>query len=188
MGEIIMNLKEETKKSELIYDGEVLHVYKDNVILPNGENGTREVIRHVGAVGIVALNDENEVILERQFRYPLNREIVEIPAGKLNDKTENRLEAAKREFQEETGYTAKNWVYLGEYAPAAAYTDEIITLYLATDLTRGEQNFDDDEFLEIFFAPLEDVLNNCMNSLISDGKTIAAISRACYYLDSQKEK
>ena len=182
-----MNLKEKTKESKLIYDGDVLHVYKDAVVLPNGEDGTREVIRHVGAVGIVALNDRNEIIMERQFRYPLNREVIEIPAGKLDTKLEDRLSAAKREFKEETGYSAKNWISLGEYAPAAAYTDEIISLYLATDLTKGEQNFDEDEFLEIYFIPLDEAFEKCMDSAVSDGKTVAAIARTVNYLKN-KEK
>ena len=182
-----MNLKEKTKKSDLIYDGNVLHVYKDIAILPNGEDGTREVIRHVGAVGIVALNDKNEIIMERQFRYPLNREVIEIPAGKLDNKQEDRLSAAKREFKEETGYSANNWISLGEYVPAAAYTDEVISLYLATDLTKGEQNFDEDEFLEIYFMPLDEAFEKCMDSTISDGKTIAAITRTVNYLKN-KEK
>lgn len=182
-----MNLKEKTKNSKLIYDGHVLHVYKDNVILPNDEDGIREVIRHVGAVGIVAINKNNEIIMERQFRYPLDREVIEIPAGKLDSKSEDRLEAAKREFKEETGYTATNWISLGEYAPAAAYTDEIISLYLASGLEKGKQNFDDDEFLEIFWLPIEEAYKQCIDSTISDGKTIAAITRAVYYLNN-KEK
>lgn len=174
-------LTEIQKDSTLIYDGEVLHVYKDTAILPDGKEGCREVIRHIGAVAIVALTDNNEVILEHQFRYPLNEVITEIPAGKLDSKTEDRLEAAKREFSEETGYTADEWISLGNYVPAAAYTDELITIYLAKGLHKGQQNLDSDEFLTVFTMPLEKAVFDCMDGTIFDGKTIAGIMRADFH-------
>ena len=140
------NLNEVQTGSEEIFDGVILHVFKDTVQLPNGKAATREVIRHVGAVGIVPLTDDGKVIVERQFRYPLNRVITEIPAGKLDSLTEDRLSAAKRELAEETGYTATEWIDLGDYYPAAAYCDERITLYLARGLTLGQRHLDEDEF------------------------------------------
>ena len=121
------NLNEVMKESEEIFDGQVLHLFKDTIELPNGREATREVIRHIGAVAIVPLTDDGKVIVERQFRYPLNQVITEIPAGKLDSKTEDRLAAAKRELEEETGFTADEWIDLGNYYPAAAYCDEKIT-------------------------------------------------------------
>lgn len=172
------DLTEKTKSSELIYDGQILHVYKDTVVLPNGEEASRELIRHVGAVAIVALTDDGKIILERQYRYPLGRVVTEIPAGKLDSKAEDRLEAAKREFREETGYTAEEWISLGDYSPAAAYTDERITIFLAKKLHRGSQQLDEDEFLEFYFVPLEEAAEKCTDGTITDGKTVAGVLRA----------
>ena len=177
------DLIEKEKSSSVIYDGKILHVYKDVVTLPNGEEACRELIRHVGAVAIVALTDDGRVILERQFRYPLGRVITEIPAGKLDSKSEDRLEGAKREFLEETGYTADEWISLGDYYPAAAYTDERITIYLAKGLHGGEQQLDEDEFLDIFALPLDEAAKQCADGTITDGKTVAGILRAKYLLE-----
>ena len=144
-----INLDEKTLTSEEIFDGQVVHLYKDSVMLPNGKDATREVIRHVGAVAIVPMTDDGKVVVERQFRYPLNKVITEIPAGKLDSKAEDRLSAAKRELKEETGLLADEWICLGDYYPAAAYCDEVITMYLAKGLHKGERNLDEDEFLNI---------------------------------------
>ena len=108
-------LKETLVDSELVYDGCLLYVLKDTVRLPNDRTTTREYIKHVGAVCVVALDDANNIILERQFRYPFGRVIDEIPAGKLDSIDEDPLDAAKRELKEETGYTADTWAYLGAY-------------------------------------------------------------------------
>ena len=169
--------------SEEIFDGIILHVFKDTVELPNGNPATREVIRHVGAVGIVPLTDDGRVIVERQFRYPLNRVITEIPAGKLDSLTEDRLCAAKRELEEETGYTATDWLDLGDYYPAAAYCDERITLYLARGLSQGQRHLDEDEFLNFEAVPLEDLVAQIMDGTITDGKTQAAILKAARLLE-----
>ena len=179
-------LTEIRKDSTLIYDGDVLHVFKDTAVLPNGKDANRELIRHIGAVAIAAITDDNEVILEHQFRYPLDAVITEIPAGKLDSKTEDRLEAAKREFMEETGYSADEWIALGDYVPAAAYTDERITIYLAKGLHKGEQDLDSDEFLTVFTMPLEKAVSDCLDGTIFDGKTIAGILRAHHYLNKKE--
>ena len=118
--EIFENLTEVKTGSQEIFDGVILHVFKDTVELPNGNPATREVIRHVGAVGVIPVTDDGKVIVERQFRYPLNRVITELPAGKLDSFTEDRLSAAKRELEEETGYTAKEWIDMGDYYPTPA--------------------------------------------------------------------
>ena len=175
-------LGERCSSSEEIFNGVILHVRRDTVTLPNGHTAGREVIRHIGAVCVVPVNDRGEVILERQFRYPLNQVITEIPAGKLDSFDEDRLEAARRELREETGFTAAHWTDMGLYYPAAAYSDEKITMYLATGLTAGEQSPDDDEFLNVFTLPLEDAVSQILSGEITDGKTQVAILKAAALL------
>ena len=172
------NLEELQIVSEEIYDGQVVHLFKDTVQLPNGKDATREVIKHIGAVGIVPLTDDGKVIMERQFRYPLGRVVTEIPAGKLDSKTEDRLSAAKRELEEETGLVADEWIPLGDYIPAAAYCDEVITLYMAKGLHQGTRNLDEDEFLNIEAIALEELVEDIMQGKIADGKSQAALLKA----------
>lgn len=176
------NLTETTLTSEEIFDGQVVHLYKDTISLPNGKPATREVIRHVGAVAIVPMTEDGKVIVERQFRYPLDRVITEIPAGKLDNKAEDRLAAAKRELEEETGYLADEWIELGDYIPAAAYCDEVITMYLAKGLHVGTRNLDEDEFLNIKEIPLEELVEDIMQGNIADGKTQVALLKAYHLL------
>ena len=168
-------LEEVKITSKEIFDGHLLHVYKDTVELPNGKEASRELIRHIGAVAVVPLTDDGNVIVERQFRYPLGQVITEIPAGKLDSFDEDRLEAIKRELREETGYVADEWMELGDYHPAAAYTDERITLYLATGLHKGERELDEDEFLDVIEVPLIDLVKDVATGKITDGKTQVAI-------------
>lgn len=168
--------------SEEIFDGVVLHVVRDEVELPNKEKSTREVIRHVGAVCVVPVTDNNEVVMERQFRYPIDSVITEIPAGKLDSKSEDRLDAAKRELREETGYEAKTWIDMGIYYPAAAYSDEKITMYLAKDLVKGEQDLDEDEFLNVTLVPISKLVDEVMAGEITDGKTQVALLKAAKHL------
>ena len=177
------NLTEVQTDSQEIYDGVILHVFKDTVSLPNGNPATREVIRHVGAVGVIPINEDGKVIIERQFRYPLDRVVTEIPAGKLDSFTEDRLSAAKRELEEETGYTAKEWISLGDYYPTPAYCDERITLYLARGLALGQRHLDEDEFLNFELVPLSDLVEDVMNGRITDGKTQVAVLKAARILD-----
>lgn len=172
------NLAEIQKKSEEIFNGKILHLFKDTIELPNGKEATREVIRHVGAVAVVPVTDDGKVIVEQQFRYPLGRVITEIPAGKLDSLSEDRLDAAKRELEEETGYTADAWTDLGIYYPSAAYCDEKITLYLATGLHAGKRKLDEDEFLNVREVPLEELVEDIMQGKIQDGKTQTALLKA----------
>lgn len=176
------NLTEVQTDSQEIYDGVILHVFKDTVSLPNGNPATREVIRHVGAVGVIPVTEDGKVIIERQFRYPLDRVVTEIPAGKLDSFTEDRLSAAKRELEEETGYTAKEWISLGDYYPTPAYCDERITLYLARGLALGQRHLDEDEFLNFELVPLSDLVEDVMNGRITDGKTQVAVLKAARIL------
>lgn len=180
--DVFENLREEPLQSQEIFDGVVVHLFKDTVTLPNGHTAIREVIRHIGAVAVVPVTDDGKVIIERQFRYPLNEVITEIPAGKLDSFTEDRLAAAKRELEEETGYTADNWQELGDFHPTAAYCDEKITLYLATGLRQGNRHLDDDEFLNVMAVPMEELVADIMSGRITDGKTQAAILKAYYLL------
>ena len=177
------DLREVKTGSEEIFDGVILHVFKDTVQLPNGHPATREVIRHVGAVGVIPITDDGKVIIERQFRYPLDRGITEIPAGKLDSFTEDRLSAAKRELEEETGYSAREWISMGDYYPAAAYCDERITLYLARGLTLGQRHLDEDEFLNFEAVPLTELVEQVMDGTITDGKTQVAVLKAARYLE-----
>lgn len=180
------NLREERVSSQEIFDGAIVHLYKDTVTLPNGNPATREVIRHIGAVAVVPVTDDGKVIVERQFRYPLDQVITEIPAGKLDSFTEDRLAAAKRELEEETGYTADTWTALGDFHPTAAYCDEKITLYLATGLHQGERHLDEDEFLNVMAVPMEELVADIMAGRITDGKTQTAILKAHLALAQSK--
>lgn len=163
--------------SEKIFDGNILHVYNDAVRLPNGKTAPREVVRHVGAVCVVPLLDDGRVIVERQFRYPVNEVITEIPAGKRDSKDEDPEAAARRELREETGIEAKELICLGRFYPAAAYSDEVIWMYLAKGLTFGEQQLDDDEFLNVTAVPLDELARDILNGKIPDAKTQAAVMR-----------
>ncbi len=171
-------LGERKVDSKEIFDGVILHVFRDSVRLPNGDITGREVIRHVGAVCVIPVTDDGMVYVERQYRYPVDSVITEIPAGKLDSPEEDRLSAAKRELIEETGITADSWLDLGDFYSAAAYSDEKITMYLARGLHRGEQHLDIGEFLNVVQVPLEELLQDVMDGKIPDGKTQMAILKA----------
>ncbi len=176
------SLAEKKIDSKDIFEGDVLHVKFDRVSLPDGNEATREIIRHVGAVCVVPVTDDGKVVMERQFRYPIDKVITEIPAGKLDYPGEDRLSAAKRELREETGYSADKWIDMGIYYPAAAYSDEKITMYLATGLHKGEQELDDDEFLNVELIPLEKLVEDIVAGRIEDGKTQVALLKAKHIL------
>ena len=171
-------LSEKKVDSKEIFDGVILHVFRDSVRLPNGDITGREVIRHVGAVCIIPVTDDGMVYVERQYRYPVDSVITEIPAGKLDSPDEDRLSAAKRELVEETGITADSWLDLGVFYSAAAYSDEKITMYLARGLHRGEQRLDKGEFLNVVKVPLKDLVRDVMEGKITDGKTQLAVLKA----------
>ena len=170
-------LREVQTGSKLVYHGKILDFYTDTVRLPNGHTATRELSRHNGAVCVVPLTDDGKVIVERQFRYPLDQAILEIPAGKRDSKSEPTEEAARRELREETGIEPKELICLGTYYPAAAYSDEVIWMYLARGLTFGEQKLDDDEFLALEAMPLKDLVQEIAKGNVPDGKTQAAVMR-----------
>ncbi len=178
----LKRLSEKKISSEEIFDGIILHVFRDTVMLSNGNTTIREVIRHIGAVCVIPVTDDNQVIVERQYRYPLGRVILEIPAGKLDAPDENRLSAIQRELREETGYTADKWTEIGDFHPAPAYSDEYITMYLARGLHKGEQDLDADEFLDVCTVPLKDLVDEVMSGKISDAKTQVCILKAARIL------
>lgn len=181
----MQNLVEKEIDSKKVFEGKLLHVYSDSVELPNGHTSTREYIKHVGAACVVPVDEDGNVIIEKQFRYPFHDVLTEIPAGKLDSKEEPHLQAALRELQEETGYMAENMIYLGEFYPTCAYSDEIIHMYLATGLSQWQQNLDDDEFVGVEKMPLATLVEKIMNGEIKDGKTQTALLKSYLYLQKQ---
>ena len=157
-----------------VFDGNLLKVYRDTVRLPDGSQGTREYIKHPGAVAVVALTEDRQLLLERQYRYPPRREFIEVPAGKV-EPGEPHLETAKRELLEETGYVAQTWTRLCSIDTAIGYTNETIELFLAQKLTLKTRKLDAGEFLETFLLPFDDAVAMVRDGRITDVKTVAAI-------------
>jgi len=170
----LSKFKEERVSGEVVYAGKFFKVHRDAVRLPDGTRSEREYIRHPGAVAIVALTDDGAVVLERQHRYALRRDFVEIPAGKL-ETGEAHIETGKRELLEETGYAAAQWTCLGLIHNAIGYSDEGIELWLATKLEKREAKLDDGEFLEVFTLPFKEALAMAADGRISDVKTIIGL-------------
>ena len=164
-------LKETRLDGEMAYDGRFLKVAKDRIVLPDGKITDREYIKHPGAVVILPLFDDGRVLLERQFRYPLGREFIEFPAGKI-DPGEQPLACARRELLEETGYSATEWHFVCTIHNAIAYSDEHLDIYLARGLTAGQAQLDEGEFLEIFTATVPEMLGMVKAGEITDVKTI----------------
>ena len=167
--------------SEVVLDGGMMRVKRDQVLLPSGNQSQREFILHPGAVLIIPILENGNLLLERQFRYPLNRVFVELPAGKI-DPGEDILFTGQRELLEETGYTAKEWVYLGHQHPCIGYSDEVIYMFLAKGLEAGDAYCDEDEALELFEASLDDCLQMVATQQITDAKTILALMYVEKYL------
>lgn len=165
------HLTETGLDTKLAYDGAFLKVQRDEVRLPDGKITTREYIKHPGAVVIIPLFEDNSVLLERQFRYPLNQVFIEFPAGKI-DPGEDLLLCAKRELKEETGYTATDWQYIGTIHNAIAYSDEHLELFVARQLIAGKRQLDDGEFLETFTASAAEIMNWVRQGKITDVKTV----------------
>lgn len=174
-------LTETTKSSRKVFTGKLLHVYYDEAVLPNGGVSSREWIKHPGACAIVPIFGNGDVMLVDQFRYPPKKLFIEVPAGKI-DKGEHPDETAKRELLEETGLKAKNLVYIGHFYPAIGYADEIIHIYIATDIEEFEVNTDEDEFVQLRRIPFEEAIKMVYTGEIDDGKTITCLIRAQNYL------
>ncbi len=167
-------LVEKLLSSKKLFKGSFFEVTHDIVKLPDGKITSREYIIHNGAVAIIAITNDNNIIIERQYRHPVRQIMLEIPAGKL-EADENPLEAAKRELSEETGYTASDWLELGTCLPCIGYSNEKITYYLAMELNSGSTNLDEGEFVETLTMPFNKFLDMVYNGEVTDTKTIAGI-------------
>lgn len=172
-----MELTEKTLSSQTMFDGRIIHVRRDVIELPNGKEAFREVVDHPGGVCVLALDGEGRVLIVSQYRYPYNKVLREIPAGKL-ERGEDPREAAIRELREETGAAAGRFESLGELYPSPGYCGEIIRMYLARDLTFGVTDLDEDEFLNLERVPFEALVQQVLSGEVRDAKTIAAVLKA----------
>ena len=172
-----MNLEEKQLSFDYKYKGKIINLRVDKALLPNGAVSTREVVEHNGGICVVPITENKEVLMVEQYRYPYSEVVLEIPAGK-RDGNEEPLEGGKRELKEETGAVAQNYTFLGELYPSPGYCGETIYMYLATGLTYGETNPDEDEFLNLKKIPLEKVVEMIMNGKIKDAKTQVAVLKA----------
>ena len=172
-----MKLEEKQISSQEIFKGVAIHLFRDEILLPNGNKGVREVIRHPGAVCCLPVTKDGDIILVNQFRYALGKVTLEIPAGKL-EKGEDPVEGAKRELLEETGVRAKNIIPIGALYTTPALIDEVIYMYLATDFSHGEPSLDEDEFVNTVTMPLSQAVDMVMNGEIKDSKTQTVILKA----------
>ena len=168
------HLREHRISSEDVYTGQFLKLKNDIVRLPDGGQTFREYLIHPGAIAIMPILDDGRILLERQFRYPVDTAMIEIPAGKL-ESGEDPLLCAQRELLEETGYTAKTWEFLGRIHPVISYSTEFIDIYLAKDLTAGQRCLDEGEFLDVFAATLDQMHDWIAQGKITDVKTIISV-------------
>ncbi len=169
-----MDLTEKPVKQEYKFKGKIVNLRVDDALLPNGNIAKREIVEHNGGVMVAPLDNEDNLYFVKQFRYPYMEIVTELPAGKL-EKGEDPFEAGKRELKEETGAVANKYVSLGQLYPTPGYCGEIIHMYLATELSFGEQNPDDDEFLEVYKIPLEKAVEMVLSGELKDSKTQTAI-------------
>ncbi|MBK5246212.1 MAG: NUDIX hydrolase [Peptostreptococcaceae bacterium] len=169
-----MTFKETTISSEYIYKGKIINLRKDHVEIVSGKTSFREIVEHNGGVGLVVLTEQGKMVLVRQFRKAVEKDILEIPAGKIEN-NEEPIAAAIRELKEETGYTARKMEFMGKIYPSVGYTTELIYLYLCTELTPGETDFDESEAIDIEEYNLEELYKMSLAGKIEDGKTLAAI-------------
>ena len=173
----MLDQTEKTLQSHEVYSGRIIRVRNDEVLLPNGEHGWREVVDHPGGVGILAFDDQGRVALVRQFRYAVGQHLWEIPAGK-REKGENPFVTAQRELNEEVGAAAARWTELGSIIASPGCYAEVLYLYMAEGLTFSRQHLDEDEFLEVRFFPFAEAVEKCMSGEIRDGKTVTAVLKA----------
>lgn len=169
-----MDLKETRLDTTLVYEGDFIRVHKDSVQLPDGTASSREYIAHPGAVAVLALLDNGNLVLERQFRYAPQREFIELPAGKI-DAGEDILHTAQRELLEETGYVACEWTHLATAWPCIGYADERMEYFLARGLIQQEQKLDSGEFLEVFELSLAEAIEWIRIGKINESKTIVGL-------------
>lgn len=168
--------EEKTIQPHLLYEGRVIDVYRDEVELPNGEPAIREYVAHRGGAAILPIDEDGNVYLVRQFRYPYRTELLEIPAGKL-EAGEDASEAARRELEEETGWICDNLRPYGVLYPSPGYTNEHLYIYLAEDLKKGHVHLDADEFVNVEVLPFDEVVRMVTDNTITDAKTCYAVLR-----------
>jgi ADP-ribose pyrophosphatase len=168
------HLKEETLRSDLVYEGSFLRVQRDEVRLPDGQQAVREFVLHPGAVMIVAVLPDGRLVVERQYRHPVKRVMIEFPAGKL-DPGEGGLRCAQRELLEETGYTARRWAKAGVMHPVIGYADEFIEIWFADGLLAGERHLDEGEFLDVLPASQDELEAWVRDGQLTDVKTIVGL-------------
>ena len=178
-----INIIETNVDSRRVFDGIILHIDHLTNRLPNGSLAQRECARHIGASAVIPVDGDGNAWLVKQFRACVDQVLLEIPAGKLDYKGEDRLEAAKRELQEETGLTARSWTHLTDLLTTPGFSDEKISLFLAQDLDAGESHPDDDEFLNVVKMPLGEVVDLIARGGITDAKTICAVLMAANILN-----
>ena len=181
-----MNLEEKQLSFDYKFKGRIINLRQDTVMLPNGNTATREVVEHPGGVCVAALTDDNELLFVRQWRYPYMEETLEIPAGKRDRQDEDPLECGKRELREETGVTATKYIDLHPLYPTPGYINEVIYCYLATGLTFGETDPDEDEFLDVLRIPLERAVEMVLSGEIKDAKTQIAVLKVKVLRDADK--
>lgn len=172
---------EKRLKSSSIFNGKVFDITVDEVLLPDGRTANRELVHHNGGVCVLALLEDGTVPLVRQFRYGACREMLEIPAGKL-EKGESPEECGRRELGEECGFLAESFISLGMIYPTPAYCGEIIHMFMARGLSQTDTHLDEDEFLSVEYVPFERLVKMCRNGEIDDAKTIAAVFRGAEYV------
>jgi len=172
-----MDFTEKTIATREIYKGRIVHLVEDTVILPDGREAGRELVLHNGGAGVIAIDEDKNVLMVSQYRKPYDQMLLEVPAGKL-EKDEDPQSAAIRELEEETGYTAEKVTYIGKYYPTPGYCSEITYLYFAENLSFVGQKLDHGEFVELKKMPLSQLVEMVMNNEIHDAKTAIAILKA----------
>ena len=169
-----MDLSEKMVSSQTIFDGKIIKVTLDQAQLPDGTLAAREVVYHPGGVAVLALDEDKTVYLVRQYRYPIQQLLLELPAGKLDHGAEeDPVLGAQRELSEETGLEAAEWTYLGYTLASPGFCDEALHMYLARGLSRKEQHLDEDEFLDVVTMPFGQLVEQVMDGTITDGKTVS---------------
>ncbi|MGI6153246.1 MAG: NUDIX domain-containing protein [Christensenellaceae bacterium] len=182
-----MDLTEIKQSSEEIFDGKIIHVVRDAVSLPNGDITYREIVRHPGGACILPLDEEMNVYFVRQFRYAYGQELLELPAGKLDD-LEDPYKAAIREMKEEVGLMSDEVLFLGEMYSSPGFTDEVISLYLAINVKQTEQQPDDDEFIQVEKMYVGDAIQAAVNGDIKDAKTQLALLKTYLLLQNLEQQ
>lgn len=172
-----MVLEEKTISDKTIFSGRIIKVHTQEIAFPDGKRAQREIVEHPGGVGIVAVTDDNKIVMVKQYRKAVEKAIYEIPAGKLEG-GEEPIKCGIRELTEETGYTAENFEYLGYIYPSPGFTDEVTHVFLATGLKLGNACPDEDEYVDVEYFTFDEILEKIMNNEINDAKTVMGFFKA----------